>query len=75
MKDLLAQAEQADQTPVPDGMDLPAEIARRQERLQAMAQAKARIEERAQARFDYWPTRVFTAQRMCGPARRGALIR
>ena len=52
VKDLLAQAEQADQTPVPDGMDLPAEIARRQERLQAMAQAKARIEERAQARFE-----------------------
>lgn len=52
VKDLLAQAEQADQTPVPDGMDLPAEIARRQERLQAMALAKARIEERAQARFE-----------------------
>jgi hypothetical protein len=52
VKDLLAQAEQADQTPVPDGMDLPAEIVRRQERLQAMAQAKARIEERAQARFE-----------------------
>ncbi len=34
---LLAQAEQADQSSVPDGMSLPAEIARRQARLDAMA--------------------------------------
>ena len=49
---LLAQAEQADQSPAPDGMDLPAEITRRQARLEAMATAKAKIEARAQARFE-----------------------
>mgnify|MGYP003530406401 FL=1 len=49
---LLAQAEQADQSAVPDGMNLPAEITRRQARLAAMAAAKAKIKERAQARFE-----------------------
>ena len=49
---LLAQAEQADQSARPDGMNLPEEIARRQARLEAMAVAKAKIEARAQARFE-----------------------
>lgn len=49
---LLAQAEQADLSAVPDGMDLPAEIARREARLDAMAAAKAKIEARAKARFE-----------------------
>lgn len=49
---LLAMAEQADQSAVPDGMNLPAEIARRQTRLDAMAAAKAKIEARAKARFE-----------------------
>lgn len=49
---LLAKAEQADQSGVPDGMDLPAEIARRQARLEAMAAAKAKIEARAKERFE-----------------------
>ena len=49
---LMAQAEQADQSTVPDGMDLPAEIARRKERLDAMAAAKTKIEVRAKARFE-----------------------
>lgn len=39
---LLALAEQADQSAVPDGMSLPAEITRRQARLEAMATAKAK---------------------------------
>ena len=52
VKSLLAQAEQADRSSIPDGMDLPAEIARRQVRLDAMAAAKAKIEARAQARFE-----------------------
>ena len=39
---LLAQAEQADQSAVPDGMNLPAEITRRQARPAAMAAAKAK---------------------------------
>ena len=49
---LLAQAEQADQSAVPDGMNLPAAITRRQARLAAMAAARAKIKERAQARFE-----------------------
>lgn len=49
---LLAMAEQADQSSVPDGMSLPEEIKRRQERLAAMAEAKAKIEARAKARFE-----------------------
>jgi transposase len=49
---LLAMAEQADQSAVPDGMDLPKEIARREARLEAMAEAKAKIAARAKARFE-----------------------
>lgn len=52
VESLLAQAEQADQSSVPDGMNLPEEIARRQARLEAMAAAKAKIEKRAKARFE-----------------------
>ena len=52
VESLLALAEQADQSAVPDGMNLPAEITRRQARLEAMAAAKAKIEERAKARFE-----------------------
>ncbi|HLE37941.1 MAG TPA: IS1182 family transposase [Candidatus Acidoferrales bacterium] len=47
---LLAAAEAADSTPLPDGLDMPAEIARREERLKRMAEAKAKIEERAKER-------------------------
>lgn len=49
---LTAQAEAADQTPVGDGMDIPAEIARRETRLKALAEAKAKIEARAQERYE-----------------------
>lgn len=52
VESLLALAEQADQSAVPDGMNLPAEIARRQARLEAMAEATLKIEERAKARFE-----------------------
>lgn len=52
VESLLAMAEQADQSAVPDGMNLPAEITRRQARLEAMAAAKAKIKERAKARFE-----------------------
>jgi hypothetical protein len=48
---LLALAEQADQSAVPDGMSLPEEIARREARLAAMAEAKAKIAARAKERF------------------------
>ncbi|MCE2645683.1 MAG: transposase, partial [Burkholderiaceae bacterium] len=47
---LLALAEQADGSALPDGLDVPAEIARRETRLAAIAQAKAKIEQRAQER-------------------------
>lgn len=52
VESLLAMAEQADQSAALDGMNLPEEISRRQTRLAAMAAAKAKIEERAQARFE-----------------------
>ena len=46
---LLAMAEAAD-AEVPEGMDIPAELARREDRLKAIAAAKAKIEERAAER-------------------------
>ena len=49
---LLALGEKADRAAVPDGMDVPAEIARREQRLKAIEQAKAKIEERAKERFE-----------------------
>ena len=47
---LLALAESSDRAAVPDGLDVPAEIARREDRLGAIAQAKAKIEQRASER-------------------------
>jgi len=47
---LTEQAEAADRSPMTDGMDIPAEIARREERLAALAEAKAKIEQRATER-------------------------
>lgn len=49
---LAVQAEAADQAPVVDGMDIPAEIARREARLEALADAKRIMEARAQERFE-----------------------
>jgi transposase len=51
VQELFTLAEQADQTPVSEGVDLPAEIRRREERLAVMAAAKAKIAQRAQARY------------------------
>lgn len=51
VESLLAQADKADNTARPDGFDLPAEIARRTERLAGIAKAKAKIEERAMERY------------------------
>ena len=48
--ELLALAEQADQAAIPDGMSLPDELARRDARLHALADAKAKIEARAAER-------------------------
>ena len=51
VQQLLAKAEQADATPLQDGLSIPEEITRRQERKAALAQARAEIEARAQARL------------------------
>lgn len=49
--ELLAKAEQADSTPLQDGLTIPEEVQRRQERKAKLARAKAVIEARAHARF------------------------
>jgi transposase len=49
---LLALAEAADQAEVPDGMSVPQELARREDRLARLAEAKAKIEARARERFE-----------------------
>ena len=48
--DLLGKAEAADQAEVPDGMQVPEELARREKRLAEIARAKAVIEARAKER-------------------------
>ncbi|MGD9950204.1 MAG: IS1182 family transposase [Desulfobulbus sp.] len=50
VEDLLRQAEEADRADIPDGFDIPDELARRNERLAAIAKAKAEIEQRAAVR-------------------------
>ena len=52
VQELLALAEQADQGNVPEGMNVPDEIARREDQLKAIAQAKATIEARAKERYE-----------------------
>ena len=52
VQELLALAEAADQSSVPDGVSLPDEITRREDRLAAIATAKAKIKARAQERFE-----------------------
>lgn len=52
VQELLALAEQSDKAGIPDGMDLPEELRRREDRLKALAEAKAMIEARAKARFE-----------------------
>src|SRR3984957_19139464 len=48
---LLARAEATDQTDTPDGMSIPEELARREDRLEKLAAARAKIEARAKERF------------------------
>lgn len=52
VKKLLALAAEADNEEIPAGLDLPDEVARREDRLRAIGQAKAKIEERARERFE-----------------------
>jgi transposase len=49
--ELLSKAEAADQTDIPDGMSIPEELARREDRLEKLAVAKAKIEARAKERY------------------------
>lgn len=51
IKDLLHKARQADKEDPPDGMNIPEELSRRESRLEAIAAAKAQIEQRAAERF------------------------
>jgi transposase len=51
VQELLVLAEQADQADIPDGVSLPEEIKRREDRLAAMAVAKAKIAARAEERY------------------------
>jgi hypothetical protein len=50
---LLAKAEAADQADLPDGLSIPDELARREARLQKLAEARAKIAARAQERFEH----------------------
>jgi hypothetical protein len=52
VQELQALVEAADQSSVPDGVSLPEEIKRREDRLAAIAAAKAKIEARANERFE-----------------------
>lgn len=52
VQQMLALAEAADQNNIPEGVNLPAEIARREDRLAAIAAAKVQIEARAAARYE-----------------------
>jgi transposase len=51
VEQLMGLAEQADRSEIPDGMSVPEELERREERLAAIAQAKAAIEARAAERY------------------------
>lgn len=51
VEQLMRLAEEADQAEIPDGMSVPEELERREERLAAIAQAKAAIEARAAERY------------------------
>jgi transposase len=50
--ELIRLAEQADSEEIPEGMDIPEELCRRQDRLKVIAEAKAKIEERAAQRHE-----------------------
>lgn len=50
--ELMRLAEQADNEPLPEQLDIPLELERREQRLNVIAAAKQEIETRAQARFE-----------------------
>jgi hypothetical protein len=49
--ELLQKAESADSADIPDGMDVPAELSIRRDRIEAIKEAKAEIERRAAERY------------------------
>ena len=51
IKELLRKAKEADKEDLPEGMNIPEELARRESRLEAIAAAKTLIEQRAAERF------------------------
>ena len=51
VQELFALAEAADQTAVPDGMSVPAEITHRKDQIKAIMQAKTQIEARCRERY------------------------
>ncbi|MGE5813126.1 MAG: IS1182 family transposase, partial [Acidobacteriota bacterium] len=51
VEQLMRLADEADQAEIPDGLSVPEELTRREERLAAIAQAKAQIEARAAERY------------------------
>ena len=71
---LLMLAERSDEASIPDGMDLPAEIARREDRLSAIAQAKVKIEQRAAERH-LGEQQAYEAKRARREAQRAAGIK
>src|SRR4030081_2229410 len=50
--DLMVRAEAADQADIPDGMSIPEELARREQRLAKLAEARAKLEARAKERYE-----------------------
>ncbi len=52
VQELLALAEQADTANIPDGVNLPEELKRREDRLSAMGVAKAKLQARARERYE-----------------------
>jgi transposase len=52
VQELMCLAEEADQSSLPEAMDIPEELQRREARLAAIEQAKQEIQRRAQARFE-----------------------
>jgi transposase len=69
--DLLAKAEAADQADMPDGMSIPEALARRETRLAKLAEARAKIEARAKARFEQEQA-AYEAQRAAREAKAAA---
>lgn len=49
--ELMRLAEKADSADIPDGMNIPEELSRRKDRLDAIAEAKKKIEQRASERY------------------------